>query len=290
MSRSGLVRRAAGASLLFVVLASLVGCAFIEGYVAVPKTTPSAAGEDRRDPYDLAVGECFNDPGLQYTWVEPVPCDSAHDFEVFFDFDLAGDEYPGSESVLEASDERCGAAFTDFVGVAPEDSAIQFSYYKPGVGAWLADDLRTVICFAFREGMGTVGTLRDADPRALREGDCFDPAPDPDDPGADSTTVTSVDRTPCAEPHAYEVYADFAIESDKPFRSSVVEQSAWKGCADAFTGFIGTDYRDSIYGFGYLYPTAESWKDGDRQVTCYAYGDGRTTGTLEQADAPRVDL
>jgi hypothetical protein len=291
MGRSGLVQRLAAALLLVCVVGALTGCAFIEEFVAVPKTATNGAAEDaRRDPLGLVLGECFNDPGEPYTWVEPAPCDDAHDFEVYFAFDIEGDEFPGQDFVDQNADSRCGEAFEEFVGVAPEESSISYDFYRPGAGAWIADDRRTVICYAFRDGMDTAGTLRDADPRALRLGDCFAYALDPNDPDAESTIVMSVNRIHCAEPHDYEVYFDFEIASDEAFDSSAVEESAWEGCAEPFSKFIGVDHRDSAYGFGYLYPTKGSWKEGDRVVTCYAYGDGLTTGTLEKIEAPRVDL
>lgn len=290
MGRSVLRERAAAASLFVCLVATLSGCAFIEEYIAAPKVDSSSpVAEERQDPDDLAVGDCFNDPGEQYTFVHPRACDDAHTYEVFFTFDVSDGEFPGQDVLDATADERCGREFASFVGVEPEESTIVYDFYRPNVGTWITEDDRNVRCFVYRDGMDTEGSLRDADPAALRVGHCFDPAPDPADPDDRGESVVSVERRACDEPHVYEVYHQVEIESDERALPSGTEESAWGSCAAEYADFIGVELSASAYDFGFLYPSAGSWDQGDRLVTCYVFGDGLTTGSLGQIEARRID-
>jgi hypothetical protein len=56
-------------------------------------------------------------------------------------------------------------------------------------------------------------------------------------------------------------------------------------CYDRFFDFIGapTDYDGSL-NYGYLFPSAESWDGGDREILCYIFDEeGTTTGSLKGA-------
>lgn len=100
---------------------------------------------------------------------------------------------------------------------------------------------------------------------ALAVGDCFDL------PGADVSEIEDVQHHPCNEPHEAEVFlvyeypdATDAYPSDDAFRSSVGET-----CVPAFNAYTGSDFEQQpdldIY---WLYPLAEGWQEGDRQIVC----------------------
>jgi len=51
--------------------------------------------------------------------------------------------------------------------------------------------------------------------------------------------------------------------------------------------FVGVRSEDSIYDFGYLYPLAESWATGDREILCVIYDPAGKIGSGSLAGAAR---
>lgn len=125
----------------------------------------------------------------------------------------------------------------------------------------------------------------DDDVTALTVGDCFDEL--------EGSEVTSVPRVDCAEEHDFEVYAVAAMADEEfPGHDATVTE-AGETCSDAFEVFLGLPYDDALqggYDFTSLYPTAESWKLGDREIVCSIAAttpDGEirpVTGTLKGAE------
>ena len=99
-------------------------------------------------------------------------------------------------------------------------------------------------------------------------GDCIANADDGNDPTA--TEVYSVSTVPCTQPHAYEVFHEFAIDDQPDYPGNdAVTTAAEQGCTgDGFTDYIGTKYLQSeLYVYWYT-PTPGSWAAGDRMVSC----------------------
>lgn len=145
---------------------------------------------------------------------------------------------------------------------------------------------------------------------ALQLGDCSDDptvpaeagtaAPVP--PGAEAPTTapatlgTLVDGTPvvdqvpaipCDMPHDFEVYGLFDVvdEPDYPGESIVVAQ-AEVGCLQRFEGYVGAAYvADGARAVSYLYPTAETWSEGDRAVHCLVHGPTQRSGSVRGTGA-----
>lgn len=121
----------------------------------------------------------------------------------------------------------------------------------------------------------------DADVFSLAVGDCTN---DGDEAAsAESEEVSTVSVVPCDEPHDNEVYASHLLPGDDYPGEDAVMQSADELCLDAFAGFIGTAYEESVYGYWPMYPTEASWAQDDREVLCLAYHGEleQVTGTLE---------
>lgn len=95
-------------------------------------------------------------------------------------------------------------------------------------------------------------------------GTCFD---DPD-------TFEQVEDVPivdCADPHDNEVFANVDLTgSDYPGQDQV-ENRATQICYDHFSDYVGISYEESVYDIGWLFPTAETWDAGDREVICFGY-------------------
>ncbi|MFV1971161.1 MAG: septum formation family protein [Acidimicrobiia bacterium] len=98
----------------------------------------------------------------------------------------------------------------------------------------------------------------------LDVGTCFD----------DPETLEQVEDVPivdCAEPHDNEVFANVDLTGGDYPGQEQVENRATQICYDNFSDYVGIAYEQSIYDIGWLFPTAETWAVGDREVICFAY-------------------
>lgn len=114
--------------------------------------------EGDTDVYDLAVGDCIDDPLslgsdelVEIQTVDMIPCDEPHDAEVYALEDLPqGDDepFPGDDEVAMQSDAICFELFESYVGAPYEDSALDYSYYLPIEESWNSGD-RGVACLLY---------------------------------------------------------------------------------------------------------------------------------------------
>jgi hypothetical protein len=122
------------------------------------------------------------------------------------------------------------------------------------------------IAFYFVVGKGTV-TATD-----VKVGDCFKEIPN-------SPRVLTVDTVGCDELHAGEVFAILTMpDGDYPGQSVIDEYQS--KCEPELSSYAPDATTDSVQLY-VLYPTAETWKQGDRAVTCVATLDPPRTGSLK---------
>ena len=95
----------------------------------------------------------------------------------------------------------------------------------------------------------------------LEVGQCFN---DPDS----FDEVANVDIVECSEPHDNEVYHVFDLADGDYPGLSAVETDAADGCLSAFEPFVQRDYQTSELDIRYLYPTPDTWDNGDREIVC----------------------
>ena len=97
------------------------------------------------NPYDLAVGQCFNsyltslgsDDLQELTTL--VDCAGAHDGEVYFQVFHPGDadeEYPGETEMLAWAQRHCYGRFAGFVGREYELSDLDIGILRPTFETW----------------------------------------------------------------------------------------------------------------------------------------------------------
>ncbi len=105
--------------------------------------------------------------------------------------------------------------------------------------------------------------------------------------GAGTTIdATTIRTTPCTNPHQGEVvgvHAMAAAADGTTFPGlSTVETTADDRCPQLFASYIGIAFDVSRLEMLYLYPSEDTWGQGDRQIACIATGsDGeQLTGTL----------
>ena len=115
-------------------------------------------------------------------------------------------------------------------------------------------------------------------------GDCFLA------PANIAVEVSSLAATSCATAHQLEMFAKptFVSPGSATAPASFPGDAALKSfadgaCADAFTGYVGVDYRDSSYFFTYLNPSARSWQQNDDRTTlCFVTTTGAPiTGSVK---------
>lgn len=113
---------------------------------------------------DLKIGDCVDDlKALDYSIIEGldvVPCASPHDSEIYAIPSLVGPSpYPGDDAVRKIADDACYAAFTDYVGIRFEDSALDYDFYSPSKGGW-NDNERDATCVVFHDDRQTTGSVK----------------------------------------------------------------------------------------------------------------------------------
>ncbi len=106
-------------------------------------------------------------------------------------------------------------------------------------------------------------------------GDCLSEIP------SDASLVASVKTVACTEPHKGEVYHVVTVpDGDFPGETAIIDYQ--DQCQPALEEFSPAAMADPEVGMFVLYPTADSWKRGDRAVTCIAITDVPRTGSLQE--------
>ncbi|MFD5215043.1 septum formation family protein [Microbacterium sp. NPDC058345] len=138
------------AAILFSAMLS--GCGTITGIINGGDAQRDRDGrvteEKQIDIFSLKVGDCLTADALtggETTSAPVVPCEQAHPFEVYAEFDLEDGEFPGTEAIEEPATEFCEAEFATFVGVGYQESSLAYTWFEPTAESWSADD-RLVQC------------------------------------------------------------------------------------------------------------------------------------------------
>ncbi|MGA1838050.1 septum formation family protein [Herbiconiux sp. 11R-BC] len=163
-------RRAAGLAIAVAAALGLAACTAPSPAAAPSATDPQAGGRGSgpvtTDAAALTVSECFDDtssandsPTREVTQVPVVACAQEHDFEVYDDFSLSGDGYPGDAQVSARAEAQCLASFESFVGVAADRSEYAYTYFAPTQASWTEAGDRLVSCLIGMPDGKTTGSL-----------------------------------------------------------------------------------------------------------------------------------
>jgi hypothetical protein len=102
----------------------------------------------------------------------------------------------------------------------------------------------------------------------LKVGDCIS------DANSRTGDVTTFDGVKCDEPHDGEVYTLITLpggDKAKIPSEAFINGKGQRGCrARLRRQATAKQFRDSHLGFKFVYPTPESWAEGDRDITCVA--------------------
>ncbi|MEL5990096.1 septum formation family protein [Microbacterium phosphatis] len=174
MTRTHSVRISAAAGAIALAFA-LGGCSAVSGLFGggAPdrdEDTNQVKEGGEYDVFQLQVGDCLNlgDEG-ELSEASVVPCDEPHTQEIFHEFELTGDEWPGDDALNTDADEGCYSAFAEFVGVPYEESVLNYFFLAPTEAGWTDSSVadRLVQCLIYEaddndEAVPVTGTLKGA--------------------------------------------------------------------------------------------------------------------------------
>jgi hypothetical protein len=104
------------------------------------------------DAFEVLVGDCFDDEAFESTEISEVPgvpCSEPHDNEVYVAFDIAGDKWPGAESVEESAYAGCFDRFAGAIGKSYEESVYDYTVIFPSEASWTRGADREVLCVGY---------------------------------------------------------------------------------------------------------------------------------------------
>jgi len=123
-----------------------------------------AAGCTADSVLDLQVGDCLSRSDLEGDEVssaKAIDCAEEHDAEIYAEHTFSGDEYPGTDTVEEESQEVCTEKFEEFIGLPYLESEIYFTMLYPSEQSWDQADDRTTLCIVLSDEP-TTGSLEGA--------------------------------------------------------------------------------------------------------------------------------
>ncbi len=118
---------------------------------------------------------------------------------------------------------------------------------------------------ADRDSTGAIVSGGNVDAFQVKVGDCFN------DASMEIEEISNVAGVPCSEPHDNETYALVNLTIDNYPGADQMGDLANDACMEEFAGFVGRDYESSSLDILTMYPSADSWKQDDREVICAVY-------------------
>lgn len=270
-------------ALAALLLAAVTGCTPVGGSggtSTAPGATPaSASASPTPEAARVAVGDCTGPlslDGASMTDVQPIACDQPHYYEAFATVPLTMAEHPGADELTKLAGTKCGAAFTKFVGVAPEYSRYTTAYLAPDASAWTVLAERALTCLVGSADGGLVGSAKGDVAIFPRKGQCTGPQDVP------PLELTILD---CKTSHHYEVYAEKKVDSSKAPTGKALDKLVESVCVAGFKSFVGRDAARSKYEYLYLIAPGSLWsKVADHRIVCsVGLAKGGIKGTLKGA-------
>ena len=138
---------------------AVAGIAYAGTSITDDNTTRGASGEITEagglGAAAVRVGDCINIPdndgSNEVISVEGIPCNEPHDEQIYYEFVAStSGGYAGME---QQTDQKCFDNFDDFIGVAWEESTLDFYAWTPSVEGWEQGD-REVSCIVFNPAGG----------------------------------------------------------------------------------------------------------------------------------------
>jgi hypothetical protein len=134
--------------ILFVVTCAVAVAAAAVIVVLViqrPRQAHVAAHPLRATVFRLHPGQCFNSLPNGIAGAHAVPCRRPHDGEIYGDFRVAGQSWPGAAALGEQARQGCQTRLSGYLNPQLNTTGLAESYAYPNEGAWTAG-VHSVIC------------------------------------------------------------------------------------------------------------------------------------------------
>jgi hypothetical protein len=134
--------------ILFVVSSAVAVAAAVVTVVLVtqgPRQAHVAAHPLRATVFRLHPGQCFNSLPNGIAGAHAVPCRQPHDGEIYGEFRVAGQSWPGAAALGVQARQGCQSRLGGYLNPQLDTSGMADSYAYPNEGAWQAG-VRSVIC------------------------------------------------------------------------------------------------------------------------------------------------
>lgn len=142
------------------VLGMIGGIAYALLHDSGSAATAPPAGDGTISVTRLQPGDCLADvtEATSVSRVPRIPCDQAHQGEVFAVFTVAADAFPGVDELDSRSEAGCQQRFSAYAGGAA-NLKMDLYYLHPTQTSWAAGD-RTVICIAADQSGSSTGSIK----------------------------------------------------------------------------------------------------------------------------------
>ncbi|MBB5744351.1 hypothetical protein HD600_002848 [Microbacterium ginsengiterrae] len=113
------------------------------------------------DVFSLQVGDCMPEADTtgEITDLDVVPCSEPHTDEVFYEFELTGDELPSEDEITAEVEAQCVPAFSEFVGTDYYESTLDFWWMTPTEETWTQANDRLVQCIVYEPDEAGTGSV-----------------------------------------------------------------------------------------------------------------------------------
>ena len=110
--------------------------------------------------FAIRHGDCVQLPDESFVAsVEGVPCDQPHDAQVYAEFDVTGDVFPGGEALDTMAADGCTQRWEPALGPYDPASNLDLSFFTPTEESWNQGGDRNVDCFVITvDGTQIVGS------------------------------------------------------------------------------------------------------------------------------------
>jgi hypothetical protein len=156
--------RAAAAVSAVTVAVLLGGCSGDDGEPRRDASGNVTETAGAADVFDVRVGDCLGDFGdsEQVSDVAVVPCEDEHAQEVYATAQVPdGGDLPSDDDLQAQAQETCTTQFQAYVGLAYEESALDFTWLQPTAESWDQGD-RELVCLVYDPAGPVTGSLQGA--------------------------------------------------------------------------------------------------------------------------------
>ena len=133
-----------------ILVVGISGCSIIQSLTGGTHST------------NLEVGQCLKDLGENTAEVSDVPvvdCSEPHLYEVYYEAELSGDDLPDQATIDSEAESAClGTGYSDYVGVAFEESEYGTTYLTPSQATWDAGDRKISCLITSADGSELTGS------------------------------------------------------------------------------------------------------------------------------------